>query len=148
MGTVRRYEDWPIRYANALRERRDHPFTWGEHDCGAAICFLLRAIIPEDPYLPYKGYKTEKGANLRLARHGGTEQILEEVAARFEWEEVGRNFAQRGDLALVWTQDPNIFVPGLVNLDGMSIVYCPASVDDVGWQFAALESANRFWRVG
>lgn len=69
-------------------------FEWGTNDCCMFAVRCVEAITGVDHGKKYRGYKTEKGALSRLAKHGGTEGI----ATACLGEPKNPKLAKRGDV--------------------------------------------------
>lgn len=103
---LRRYDDWPERLADWLGEHRARPFAWGSWDCALAACDWVRVATGVDLARGLRGYKTARGAAGAMRRFagGGLVEVAEAVAARHGIAEVAPGYAQRGDLALLDTE--------------------------------------------
>lgn len=84
-----------------LETNKDRPFKWGEFDCCLFACDIIVLCGGEDFAKDVRGkYKTPLGAKRVISKHFGT---LE--SAYSSLEEVGFNFAQRGDFTLFETDE-------------------------------------------
>lgn len=119
-----RKEDWPERFHEALLERSEHSFTWGETDCLMTVCTFLEVITGVNPGSAYRGqYTTEAGA-LRIIRAGGCssmEELVSQLAAAQGYAEISPRLAQRGDLIALDGPEGTAF--GVVSLNGREAIF-------------------------
>ena len=113
----------------------NEPFAWGTNDCCMFAVRCVEAITGVDHGATYRGYKTQKGALGRLAKHGGADGI----ATACLGEPKSIKLAKRGDVVL-----HNIS-------DGLSLAICLgdkiASVDDDGIVFLPVSVGIQAWGV-
>ncbi len=135
--------DWQELMLAAIKERRETPFAWGEHDCVLFAFDVAQAVCAIDFAAPLRGkYRSERGAALALKRFAGAglEEAAEKIAAEHGCPEVSPLTAQRGDLVI---------------LDGERGALLGVCVGDrvaqagvkSGIQYAPLLSARRAWRI-
>jgi len=91
-----RVPQWPENLVTYLEARRFVPFAWGSNDCGLFCADGIIEMTGVDPVPALRGYKTERGALLKIRRAGGMQQIA--VNAGFIEKPAG--FAHRGEVVL------------------------------------------------
>ncbi len=98
-----KFEDWQDRLADAIAERIDAPFAYGEHDCCLAASSLIEAQTGDDWMADFRGrYKSAAGA-AKLLRSEGRGTLLKTVisiAPRFSAKRIPLAFAAKGDLVM------------------------------------------------
>lgn len=92
-----------IKLTEYLELTRNEPFRWGRHDCVQWVLGALRYIF--DITIEISEYSSEEDAALVLKAHGGLERMAERYADEIHCMEISPPFAQRGDVALVRTDD-------------------------------------------
>lgn len=142
MGLERK-ENWPILLDEAIKERENEPFKYGKHDCCLAACDCVLAMTGTDVAEEFRGYRSERGANLKLKKHGGVLGIAHYVTDRFELQQVSRLKAQRGDFAVVRTEK-DIDALGIIDTSGRYIL---SAASPKGWKYHELSHGIVFWRV-
>lgn len=137
----RRADNWPDLLNNFVETRRRMPFQWGENDCCLFASDWVRACLGFDPASDVRGrYHTALGATRILNERGGVIGVIEAAAERYDWPEVQRAFAQRGDIIAAEAG------AGIT----LGIVIGPLAVfpGKNGIQFASLKiEGARFWRI-
>ncbi|MCF6304406.1 MAG: hypothetical protein L3J33_03435 [Rhodobacteraceae bacterium] len=110
-------------------------FVWGEHDCTLFAARCADAVWGGDIESKHRGkYKTLRGANGRISRHGGLIAGLEGEG----FVEISPAFAQRGDIAIV-RQDGR---------DALGVVFNGkiAATSLQGLVFVPVNKAQGVWR--
>lgn len=120
---VRRLPDWPSRLDLFLRENKARRFEYGEWDCCQMAAQAIAAMTGQ-MLDSYEGSYCTWTAALRLA-HAKTGEarlrtIVSHVMKRYGFSERPPNFAQRGDLMLVWGDRRHVV--GVLDLGGMIAV--------------------------
>jgi hypothetical protein len=140
---VKRADDWPRRLHAALEAiPPDEKFAWGKRDCAFFTCDLVAAMTGVDMAAEYRGrYNSQAGAVRVLRQAGGLERIAEKMAHRHELEEVKPAFAQRGDVAMLDTDDGPAL--GVVALDGRNALFSGPQ----GLRAVPVLSCRRAWRI-
>ena len=150
---LRRKPDWVLRLKKATEAAATRPYRWGTHDCCMGPCALVRVITGTHPAPHLRGYRTARGAALKLARAARgvpaerrLEAVAEAIARDFNAREVPVARAQRGDLVLIEaeTQEGRKDVLAVVDLSGRFVI-TPAKR---GWGRLPIEQARRAWRIG
>lgn len=98
MGSRMRLQGWDVALAGIIKDRRDTPFVWGQHDCClfAADCAL--AITGIDFAADFRGrYDSSAGAARLIAERGGFAQMITGLLG----DEIPLNFASRGDVVMI-----------------------------------------------
>jgi hypothetical protein len=157
MGKIvmRRRDDWIVRLAAAVHEREDAPFEWGKFDCCTGAAGLVLAMTGIDVMAPLRGYRTERGALLKLSRFTGLRNLDMDALLAATAERIGRNFgdpeiqprrAGRGDvvLARVGTVDGVGTALAVVDLSGR---FALAASRDGGWARPPMAAWIRAWKV-
>lgn len=128
-----RYENWPGIFEAQIKDATDRIFAWGEFDCCLWACDVIEAMTGRDPAETFRDkYKSKRGAYGQLKRQhgGGVAEAAVAIYERMGFQEIHKNFAQRGDVVLVETPDgdalaiwtgaycvlPSALVPGLARL--------------------------------
>jgi hypothetical protein len=130
-----RFEDWPRRLDDYLREHERRPFAWGSHDCCTFAACCVEALTGENPMRRYR-YRTERGALRALARDGGLERA---VAVALAGREIPPLTAQRGDVVLFTYQGQPVV--------GVCVGTHIASPGPAGLSRTPISAATRAWRV-
>lgn len=93
-----RSHNWHIDLSRFIEERRNRPFSWGEHDCCLFCADAAVLVCGTDPAAPYRGkYNDEQSAWQALQDYGdGT--IAGAWSSCFSEIEVIQ--VQRGDVCL------------------------------------------------
>ena len=117
MDDVRRYDDWPIRLDEVVKEKEQVPFKWGTHDCCLFAADVVATITGIDAAERFRGkYKTEKGAYRILKKLTGYTELdkaLREVMAWYDFKPKAPMKAQRGDFVVIYTElGPTLAVVG------------------------------------
>lgn len=96
-----RIDLWERRLNEVFDEAQKAPFIWGEFDCCLFACRAIHALTGYDPGELYRGrYGNEEEARVLLKQEGGVEGIAEKITALKGFAEIGKLFAQRGDIGL------------------------------------------------
>ncbi len=140
---VRRKENWPQLLEEAIKERANEPFKYGKHDCCLAPCDCVLAMTGVDFAEEFRGYRTEKSAMNRLKKHKGLLGAAHYIAKKFEIVEVQRLKAQRGDMAVVRTEE-GIEAIGIIDTSGHHIL---SAATPKGWKYHDLSVGIVFWRI-
>jgi hypothetical protein len=98
---MKRWHDWPRRLADFIEERRGAPFGFGCNDCCLFAADAVQRMTGKDFAEEYRGYETPLEAARLLERHGGVCSIAQD----FLGESIAPEFAQRGDVVAVLTDD-------------------------------------------
>lgn len=104
-----RVDNWPTILQSYIAEARAREFSWGDFDCCLFPCDVILAMTGLDPARSFRGkYKSKRGAYGQLRRQygGGVREAADAIlGGELEFPEVGRAFAQRGDVGLISTPD-------------------------------------------
>ena len=96
-----RVHNWHIHLAHFIEDRRDKPFSWGEHDCCLFCADAAVLICGTDPAEPYRG-KYHDGPTAWQALHEfGDGTIAGAWSACFQT--IPTKEVQRGDVCLFGT---------------------------------------------
>lgn len=92
-----RNEGWDSQLSAYLKEAEQREFLWGTNDCALWCAGWVALCTGFDVRDDWKGYKTEKGAKLKLARRGfrNAGEAFDAYLTR-----KGAAKLQRGDIAL------------------------------------------------
>jgi len=94
-----RCENWPERLFEFLQKREGTPFDWAAHNCCLFAADWVLELTGYDPAAELRGkLKTPKQALKYMRAHGGVEGLIAKHLLTHGWAEVGRTYAQRGDL--------------------------------------------------
>lgn len=140
---IRRHEDWPVRLAAFVSERRHVPFNWVKQNCCFLACDAIRALTGFDPAAKMFRAKVRRSADVArlLKKHGGVEAIAVKVCKECGFQEIPVLMAQRGDTLLLREKDAG---PVLGFCDGPHGVFAGLH----GLKFVPLADCQRAWRVG
>lgn len=110
-------------------------FEWGTNDCCMFAVRCVEEITGVDHGVKYRGYKTQKGALGKLAKHGGVEGI----ATACLGEPKNPRLAKRGD------------VVSHQNDDGVALGICIgdkiAAIGEDGVLLLPMKDALKAWNV-
>lgn len=137
---VKRVHGWPLILAQKVREARDTPFVWGEHDCALFAADTVLAMTGEDFAEQFRGtYSTALGAEKAL-RKAGFDSLWAYATHCFGTPLQDTLTARRGDLVLVET----------TNGPALSICFGPsaAAAGADGLVFLPTSHWVSAWRVG
>ncbi len=102
-----RLPDWPERFNQLWKDRRNTPFKWGVHDCCLWASDAVLAITGQDFAAQYRGtYSTAAGAARVLRRDGGVAAIASTALGA----PVDPGKATTGDVVLLWQGQPSLAV--------------------------------------
>ncbi len=132
-----RLRNWDVRLFRWADRVVGEPFTWGVTDCGTIVRTAHIAMCGEDPF-GWPTYKTKLGAVKARKKVGDIPNALA-AACR----EVGRRFAQSGDIVLI--QHEGQYGMGLVVGPNVVGSYPGYDVDLVPLQ--AVPDDATFWRM-
>ena len=143
MTRISRFEDWPRRLEAVLAEAEADRFEWGRNDCGLLVARAIEAMTGVDIAADLKGYTTEDQASdfLRSYAGGGLPEACEKLAVKWEFDEVDKNVAQRGDAAIVSTIEG--IAVGVIDLSGRHV----AIVSHNGLVRVPVRWAQRAWHI-
>lgn len=95
---MQRLPDWPARFAALVRQRRAHPFVWGQHDCVLWAADVVLALTGADFGAQYRGtYSTALQAAHLVEDLGG----LTAIVSSYLGEPISPSMARVGDIGLV-----------------------------------------------
>lgn len=143
MTGLKRHNLWPETLSTAIAKAHDQPFEWGAHDCALFVADVILAMTGTDVADDFRGkYKTTKGAAriMKLFAGGGLPEFADKIAVVNGFKSCHPNFAQRGDVVEVKTDDG----PAL----GICIGERIAAVGPDGMTLWPINKATRAWRVG
>lgn len=140
---IRRAPDWQTRLSRYIRQRRNIPFEWGVNDCATFACDGIAAMTGVDPARSLKGYRTRRGADRALKKHGFADlkAAADALAEEHGFPPVDPAYAQRGDLVLVETERGQCL--GLVSLGIAGL----AIANFEGVAFVSRRWATQAWRI-
>lgn len=148
----RRHDHWQTLMHRHIKEKREKPFVWGQHDCCTWVADHIKAVTGVDLYQEFRGQYTDaKGAFLAIRRIAGGATV--EDAADYCFRKYGvlelkhPGWATRGDIVLYDQRDGdgnNEPILGVVNLDGQVGLF----VTDHGFLRYPVAKCRRAWRVG
>lgn len=123
--------------ANYIKEYKDTPFVWGEHDCILFAAKAYKALTGVDYYTKYLPYSSEDEAMKILKENGGVMGIIS--------KNLGpglRNIkkAQRGCPVVLKNKYK---MCGIISGDGVSII----APGDKGLVYRPLSEGIAFWRI-
>lgn len=96
---MKRFRDWERRLVEHLRDVKDEPFTWGQHDCATLAAGSVDAMCGTTIADVFSGhYADEEEAVAHLATLGAS--TLADAAGPLLGERIAPARAQRGDV--VW----------------------------------------------
>ena len=97
-----RYDDWPTKLVESLKEAKNKPFVWGEHDCCLFAADIVKAMTGDDLAAGYRGkYSTAKEAIKLIKKISNDGTVAGIVDLHFK--RVPVSFAKRGDIVSVQT---------------------------------------------
>lgn len=152
---VTRRDDWIPRLGAAIREREGTAFEWGEFDCCTGAAGLVIAMTGIDVMAPLRGYRTERGALLKLSRFTGLRNMDMDALLSATAEMIGHDMgshgipprrAGRGDVVLsrVGTQAGPGIALAVVDLSGR---FALAASRSGGWAPSPMADWIRAWEV-
>lgn len=144
LSALKRVGNWDIALVEFIKNCRDKPFVWGEHDC---LTFANNAVIVQRGY-GFTGdklgkYKTAKGAAsayTRWLKASGCSSIIEGVDAELE-RVVG--FPPRGSVVAMPTPDGAIFPYSF----GVMVSHLAAFITESGLKMIVPNSTFIAWRI-
>lgn len=98
-----RYPDWQSRFSAVLKEYRQSPFVWGEHDCCLFAADMIRAMTGLDPAESFRGrYTTAIEAFVVIEQSGADSfvELVSQVCEQHGFPDIDPAFAQRGDIGI------------------------------------------------
>ena len=111
-----RLDLWEDRFAALIDAAEKREFHYGNFDCVLFACDVIEALTGQDPAKDHRGkYSGEEeaknmllglvaskapGATGLYGEGGALEKLADDFARSRGYEEIGRMFAQRGDIAL------------------------------------------------
>lgn len=113
-----------------IESRRHEPFAWGSNDCALFAADAVLALTGVDYASGLRGYRTQLGAQKRIAKHGGLDKLI-------PLPEVDLCLAKRGD--------PIMFETALGDTLGVCIGDKFAAVGHDGLLFFPMSQAERAW---
>ncbi len=132
-----RLRNWDVRLFRWADRVVGQPFKWGVTDCGMIVRTGHIAMCGEDSF-GWPPYKTKLGATKARKQVGGIPKAL-----RTACHEVGRRFAQSGDIVLI--RHKGEYGMGIVV--GLNVVGaypgCPVTLVPLG----IVPDDATFWRV-
>jgi len=138
----KRKSNWPSLLTLFIEEKKNLPFEWGQNDCcmftAEWIC-ILTGQYPETAKKLRGTYNTSEGAAKIIEAIGGVEIILQKEADLKGWKSCPIAFAQRGDLALIDTDNG----PSLGVVIGASVIYAGR----LGCIEMPINKCRKAWRV-
>ncbi len=104
---MRRLEDWPTQLGRTIDAAMTKEFQWGAHDCCLFACDCVEAMTGVDPMVEFRGAYASKREAVRAlkARYGPLSETAETIARHLGAPRVEANFAKRGDIGLIPTED-------------------------------------------
>ena len=140
---LRRRQDWPLRFLEAVEAKKDTRFSPGIHDCCISACDIIKHITGTDIAVGFRNYRGKQEMLKTLSAHGGVESIAETIMKANVCAEIPIALASRGDMVMLDTPDgPTLAV---VDTDGINAVACGTR----GWKRPPVKSrATRAWRIG
>lgn len=67
-----RHEGWEKRLDQVIEAARARPYELGVHDCFRLMCRVVEALVGEDRWPAFAGYRTKREALAKLAAHGSS----------------------------------------------------------------------------
>lgn len=98
-----RLDGWERRFNDLIDERMNCKLVWGEHDCCMFVADSVKAITGNECAGFSRGkYSNKIGAYRKLKEYagGGISEMMNKIAEEYSLNEVGVNYAGRGDVAL------------------------------------------------
>jgi hypothetical protein len=149
---MQRYDDWARRLSQALKEKQNDPFEWGENDCALFASDLMESITGTDPAEWFRGeYSTEQGAYKALKRSPFSNNaedfnklftsVVSTLSEQNGMDQINRDFMQRGDLGLVKQQD-DLLAMGIFVGNGVACAKKPK-----GYELMNTDCVEKAWRV-
>lgn len=135
-----RAPDWPEIMASFIASRSEMAFAWGANDCCSFAADLGRAMGCDDLIQGMRGYRSPKGALLKLRRHD-YDGLAALCDARLG-ERIPLAMAGRGDIALTPRDDE--FGGALVVVTGQGLV----GPGEHRMERYPLSAASIAWRMG
>ena len=136
MGAVMRAQDWDIRLAQAINDRRDTQFVWGKNDCCLFAADCAIAMTGTDFAREFRGkYDSAFSAARQIAQRGGFRAMISGLLGA----EIPLAMAQRGDVVMI-EQDGQY---ALAICDGARLA--AAGPDGLVW--LAASAGITAWRV-
>lgn len=136
--------NWVKKLMKVIKDRRTSKFKWGEFDCVLFACDCVKAMTANDPAKEFRNnYSTKKEALQEIKNYGeNLEEAVNTICNEKEYFSVidNVNFAHRGDLALVETDNGDAL--GII-LEGDVIL--PAT--DSGLLRENLNRVKKCWRI-
>lgn len=139
---TRRHDDWPRRLRDFLLARSAMPFKWGSNDCCMFAADAIQAMAGVDVAAGLRGYRSRRGAEVRLGTAGGVVELADQCLSYEGWKRTAAAFARRGDIVCVETPDG----PALAVMDASGrFAVCPGPNGLVAYRPHADAAA---WAIG
>jgi hypothetical protein len=118
-----RPRNWEAIYFDFMRAADQLEFIWGRADCclwGADWVRLMRGV---DPAAEFRFVYNSLGGALRVLKpYGGVLQIAEEMFRRINLQPIPPRMAQRGDIAVMTSDDLVRLVDGTRGMEFVGVV--------------------------
>jgi hypothetical protein len=95
-----RLPDWQSRLSAYVVRCAAKPFRYGDQDCGLFVAGAIEGMTGVDVAAELRGYRNRSEAFARIrdvCGRGRMDAIADHLAAQFGVQEIGVNFAGRGD---------------------------------------------------
>jgi hypothetical protein len=144
-----RLDGWEKEFNAFIESRVNAPFVWGVHDCCLFANDSVFTLTGLDCAVFFRGrYDDAESAYKRMKEYSGgsVPECMEKFAEVYGFEEIGINYAGRGDVALchVETHIGGI-LPTLGVVDGSGKILIAGRK---GLNSFKKSTGERFWKIG
>lgn len=137
---IKRKQNWHNALNDCIKEYRNKTFSYGKSDCCLFSADVIKAITNVDVMADIRGkYTTEIEAQKKIKIAGGLEQLLVNIAKKYELSNIEINKAKRGDLIFFDYEDEQ-FV-------GICIGEKIISMSKIGVAFISMKHALIAWGI-
>jgi len=141
---IRKKENWVQMFLEVYAEHEFAEFKFGYHDCCATVVDMLSRMTGIDVMECLgRRYRSERGAKIKLKRHGGVLGLGEFVATHFEVPETTIRRAKPGDIICLANQDKEQAL-GIIDLSGRE---CLVVQNNKGWLKYQKDTIIRAWSI-
>jgi len=125
---VSRLDGWEKDFNQFIADRMHFELVWGEHDCCMFVADSIKSITGTECAEYFRGkYSTQAGAYKKIKAYsgGGVAEMMDKIAEEYSLNEVGINYAGRGDVALCVVDThigDNVEVLGVLTGDGRIMI--------------------------
>ncbi len=123
-----RLDGWEKDFNQFIADRMHCELVWGKHDCCMFVADSIKSITGVECAVYFRGkYSTQAGAYKKIKSYagGGVAEMMAKIAEEYSLNEIGINYAGRGDVALCVVDThigDNVEVLGVLTGDGRIMI--------------------------